>query len=70
MPPRYRLRPADQRILAQAVDEAHRQAEPHLAELRRIGEETVAAALPPAARDKALRAWINRIIRAMVGSRL
>jgi hypothetical protein len=43
---------------------------PHLAELRRIGDETVAAGLPPEARDEAWRAWINLIIRAMVGSRL
>jgi hypothetical protein len=67
---RYCLRPAEQRVLAQAIQDAHRQAEPHLAELRRIGDETVAAALPPEARDEAWRAWINLIIRAMVGSRL
>ena len=66
---RYCLRPAEQRVLAQAIQDAHRQAEPHLAELRRIGDET-AAALPPQARDEAWRAWINLIIRAMVGSRL
>lgn len=70
MASRYRLRAAEQRILAQAIQDAHRQAEPHLAELRRIGDETVAAALPPKARDEAMRAWINLIIRAMVGSRL
>jgi hypothetical protein len=65
---RYRLRAAEQRILDRAIEDAHRQAEVALSELRRIGDEVVVAALPPEAHDEARRAWVNRVLRSMIGS--
>ncbi len=66
MPPRRRLRAAEQRSLLVALREANQEAAPLISELHRIAQETVLPSVPEDAQDEAFRAWVNEVMTVLM----